>query len=156
VNRRDTRTLSADRTADTAGTPRGVFMLVCPASSAPPGFHTFGKYLVDGSFARSHVEAGVELANGDVASGCEPPRERTVANVGLRWQFQPVNATHRRLRRQLECCIDRLKPPPLSSLCFCHPGARETTQNRATVGLGLAENEPDPGLSCWGNSTPIC
>jgi len=55
MNRRDTRTLSADRMADTAGTPRGVFMLVCPASSAPPGFHTFGKYLVDGSLARSSV-----------------------------------------------------------------------------------------------------
>ena len=42
------------QSADTAWTPRSVFMLVCPASPAPPGFHTFDEYFADGSFVRPH------------------------------------------------------------------------------------------------------
>ena len=31
--------------------------------------------------------------------------------------------------------------------CCRHPGAWEAKENRATIGFGLAENEPDPELS---------
>jgi hypothetical protein len=73
--------------ADTAGTPRAVFMLVCPAYVR----RRVPIHLVNTSLAVRlrglMAETGVELANGDVALRYRPPRERTIASVGLGWRL---------------------------------------------------------------------